>query len=146
MMLRTMDRFGGLAIKEISDQVRTDPQPLLKWPSDKLPFEQASHSMNQMSFSDFESTGKRKQIYRERFLFEIEQAGQWNGLVALIEPHYPKAGGGGKPYPLETMLRVHLLQKHQLASGILETINNYLGTKVYPCSGHHCRCHPHLRV
>lgn len=29
---------------------------------------------------------------------------------ALIEPHYPKAGGGRKPYPLETMLRIHLLQ------------------------------------
>jgi len=34
----------------------------------------------------------------------------WRGLVALIEPHYSKAGGGRKPYPLEVMLRVHLLQ------------------------------------
>jgi IS5 family transposase len=30
--------------------------------------------------------------------------------VALIEPHYPKAGRGRKPYPLETMRRIHLLQ------------------------------------
>jgi IS5 family transposase len=36
----------------------------------------------------------------------------WQGLFDLIEPHYPKANkkGGGPPYPLATMLRVHLLQ------------------------------------
>lgn len=105
----------------------------------------------------------------------MEQVVPWSGLVALIKPHYPKAGGGRKPYPLDTMLRIHLLQnssslsdpameealyeitsmrqfarltlsapipedttimnfrhlleKHQLAAGILETINNYLRDK-----------------
>lgn len=62
-----------------------------------------------MSFSDFEYAGKRKQTRRERFLAEMEQVVPCAGLVALIEPHYPK-GGGRKPYPLETMLRIHLLQ------------------------------------
>ena len=127
--------------------------------------------MSQMSFSDFEYAGKRKQPRRERFLAEMEQVVPWSGLVALIEPRYPKAGGGRKPYPLETMLRIHLLQnwfslsdpameealyeitsmrqfarltlsapipedttimnfrhlleKHQLAAGILEVINRY---------------------
>lgn len=66
--------------------------------------------MSQMSFSDFEYAGKRKQTRRERFLAEMEQVVPWSGLVALIEPHYSKAGGGRKPYPLETMLRIHLLQ------------------------------------
>jgi len=47
-----------------------------------------------MSFSDFEYAGKRKQTRRERFLAEMEQVVPWSGLVALIEPHYPKAGGG----------------------------------------------------
>ena len=123
-----------------------------------------------MSFSDFEYAGKRKQTHRERFLAEMEQVVPWSGLVALIEPHYPKAGGGRKPYPLDTMLQNWfslsdpameealyeitsmrqfarltlsapipedttimnfrpLLEKHQLASGILETINNYLRDK-----------------
>lgn len=63
-----------------------------------------------MSFSDFEYAGKRKQTRRERFLAEMKQVVPWSELVALIEPHYPKAGGGRKPYPLETMLRIHLLQ------------------------------------
>ena len=31
-------------------------------------------------------------------------------LEALIEPHYPLTGKGRKPYPLGTMLRVHLLR------------------------------------
>lgn len=136
--------------------------------------------MSQMSFSDFEYAGKRKQTRRERFLAEMEQVVPWSGLVALIEPHYPKAGGGRKPYPLETMLRIHLLQnwfslsdpameealyeitsmrqfarltlsapipedttimnfrhlleKHQLAAGILETINNDLRDKGLCCA------------
>ncbi len=28
----------------------------------------------------------------------------------MIDPYYPKAGGGRKPYPLETRLHIHLLQ------------------------------------
>ncbi|NMZ98163.1 transposase, partial [Pseudomonas lundensis] len=66
--------------------------------------------MSQMSFSDFEYAGKRKQTRRERFLAEMDQVAPWTGLLGLIEPFYPKAGGGRKPYPLETMLRIHLLQ------------------------------------
>lgn len=47
--------------------------------------------MSQMSFSDFEYGAKRKQTRRERFLAEVEQVVPWSSLVALIEPHYPKA-------------------------------------------------------
>ncbi len=68
----------------------------------------ASHG--QMSFSDVEYAGKRKQTRRERFLAEMDQVVPWKGLPGLIEPFYLKAGGGRKPYPLETMLRIHLLQ------------------------------------
>ncbi|ERV40804.1 hypothetical protein V555_05727 [Pseudomonas aeruginosa BWH054] len=131
--------------------------------------------MSQMSFSDFEYASKRKHTRRERFLAEMDQVVPWAGLVALIEPYYPKAGMGRRPYPLETMLRIHLLQnwfslsdpameealyeitpmrqfagltlsapipedttvmnfrhlleKHQLAVGILEVINGYLQDK-----------------
>jgi len=37
----------------------------------------------------------------------------WQALINLIEPYYPKASkkGGRPPYPLATMLRVHLLQQ-----------------------------------
>lgn len=53
--------------------------------------------MSQMSFSDFEYAGKRKQTRRERFLAEMDQFVAWTGLLGLIEPFYPKSGGGRKP-------------------------------------------------
>jgi IS5 family transposase len=55
---------------------------------------------------------KKKQTRREKFLAEMEAVVPWTRLLALIEPHYPKAGpkGGRPPMPLETMLRVYFLQ------------------------------------
>jgi len=66
--------------------------------------------MSQMSFSDAEFSGKRKKTRKEEFLAEMEQVVPWESLLRLIEPLYPVAGRGRRPYPLETMLRVHLLQ------------------------------------
>lgn len=63
-----------------------------------------------MSFSDFEYASKRKQTRHERFLAEMDKIAPWVGLSGLIEPFYPKAGCSGKPYSLETKLRIHLLQ------------------------------------
>ena len=53
-----------------------------------------------------------KRTSRERFLAEMEAVVPWRALFDLIEPHYPKTSrkGGRPPYPLETMLRVHLMQ------------------------------------
>jgi IS5 family transposase len=57
-------------------------------------------------------TMKKKVTRREAFLFEMDAVVPWMRFLALIEPHYPKAGpqGGRPPMPLETMLRVHFLQ------------------------------------
>ena len=66
--------------------------------------------MSQISFSDAEYAGKRKKTRREVFLAEMELVVPWKALLALIEPHYPLAGRGRRPYPLESMLRVHLMQ------------------------------------
>ncbi len=130
--------------------------------------------MKQMTFADAEYAGKRKQIRKELFLIEMDQVVPWTGLVALIEPHYPKGEGGRPAYPLMAMLRVHLMQnwfgysdpameealyettilrqfaglsleripdettilnfrrlleKHELAAGILAVINGYLGDR-----------------
>jgi IS5 family transposase len=35
----------------------------------------------------------------------------WSCLVALIQPHYPKAGRGRQPHDLERMLRIYFLQQ-----------------------------------
>lgn len=34
----------------------------------------------------------------------------WTTLLKLIEPHYSLAGRGRKSYPLESILRMHLMQ------------------------------------
>jgi transposase, IS5 family len=66
--------------------------------------------MSQLSFSDAEYAGKRKKTRREVFLEEMEQVVPWKALLKVIEPFYPVAGRGRKPYPLQAMLRVHLMQ------------------------------------
>jgi len=66
--------------------------------------------MSQISFADAEYAGKRKKTRREVFLEEMELVVPWKVLLKIIEPHYPVAGRGRRPYALESMLRVHLMQ------------------------------------
>ncbi len=66
--------------------------------------------MSQMSFADAEYAGKRKKTRREVLLDEMNQVIPCAALFKLIEPFYPVAGQGRRPYPLESMLRVHLMQ------------------------------------
>ena len=66
--------------------------------------------MTQISFADAEHASKKKHTRREIFLQEMDVVIPWKAWVELIEPHYPVAGRGRRPYALESMLRVHLLQ------------------------------------
>ena len=66
--------------------------------------------MDQISFTDAEFTTKKRKTRREKFLDEMERAVPWKELEAIIEPHYPKAGNGRQPYPLSSMLRIHVMQ------------------------------------
>ena len=67
----------------------------------------------QISFSDAEYGAKRRQTRRDRFLAQIEATTPWALLVSVIEPHYPKSGGRGRP-PIgcERMLRVYIAQQY----------------------------------
>lgn len=66
--------------------------------------------MRQISFGDSEYLAKKKTTRREIFLGEMDQVVPWEKLHKIIEPHYPVAGRGRQPYPLQTMVRVHLMQ------------------------------------
>ena len=66
--------------------------------------------MNQIGFSDLEFVNKRKKTRRELFLEKMDNLLPWDLLEEQIEPHYPKAGNGRRPYPLSVMLRVHCMQ------------------------------------
>jgi IS5 family transposase len=48
---------------------------------------------------------------RELFLDEMEQIVPWAELLALVEPHYAKAGKGRQPVGLSIMLRTYFVQQ-----------------------------------
>ena len=66
---------------------------------------------NQRTFASMAWQAKGKVTRRERFLAEMDAVIPWSRLIALIEPHYPKAGQGRQPLGLEKMLRIYFLQQ-----------------------------------
>lgn len=68
---------------------------------------------DQSSFTDVEYGNRRRVSRRETFLTAMDQTIPWASWVGLIEPVYyqPRVGKRGrKPKPIETMLRMYLLQ------------------------------------
>ena len=67
--------------------------------------------MSQISFASLDHRYMKKQSKRERFLAEMDAVVPWVRLTSLIEPHYPRAGNGRRPYPMAVMLRIYFLQQ-----------------------------------
>ena len=66
---------------------------------------------HQLTFADSEFTSKRRQTRKEIFLSRMDNLLPWSQLLEVIEPFYPKVGNGRRPYPLETMFRIHCMQQ-----------------------------------
>ena len=66
--------------------------------------------MQQTTFSSVAWNHKGKVTRRERFLTEMDAVIPWQRLLALIEPHYPKAGAGRQPHSMARMLRIYFMQ------------------------------------
>ena len=66
--------------------------------------------MKQTTFASVAWEKKGKITRRERFLAEMDAVIPWSRLLTLIEPHYPKAGNGTQPKPMEQMLRIYFMQ------------------------------------
>jgi len=66
---------------------------------------------HQLTFADSEFNQIRRRTRKEIFLGRMDKLIPWNRLESIIEPHYPKAGNGRRPYPLSTMLRIHSMQQ-----------------------------------
>jgi IS5 family transposase len=64
----------------------------------------------QLTFADSEFSSKRRLTRKEIFLSRMDTLLPWPQLLGNIEPVYPKAGNGRRPYSLETMFRIHCLQ------------------------------------
>jgi IS5 family transposase len=52
-----------------------------------------------------------KRTRKREFLEQMNHVVPWAALVKLIAPHYPQGNNGRPPFPLETMLRIHLMQQ-----------------------------------
>ena len=74
---------------------------------------------HQLTFADSEFSSKRRQTRKEIFLSRMEHILPWQDMTTVIEPFYPKAGNGRRPYPLESR---HLSSCRQDAN-ILNTPN-----------------------
>ena len=66
--------------------------------------------MEQSTFAELEHDSKKRRTRRELFLEKMDALVPWQRLQARIDPFYPKAGRGRRPYPLAVMLRVHCVQ------------------------------------
>ena len=110
----------------------------------------------QRTFASIAWQQKGKITRRERFLAEMEQVIPWRRLLAVIEPHYPKAGRGRPPLGLEKMLRIYFVQQwfnlsDPAAEDALydsESIRRFvgvdLGDEVVPDESAVLRCRPLL--
>ena len=67
----------------------------------------------QLGFGDYEQATAKKRTKREKFLADMDKVVPWQALIDLLELHYPRSSskGGRPPYPLATMLRIHLMQQ-----------------------------------
>jgi len=67
--------------------------------------------MRTMSFASLAYENKKKKTRRERFLEEMDRVIPWQELTQIIKEHYPKAGNGRQPMPMERMLRIYFMQQ-----------------------------------
>ena len=64
----------------------------------------------QISMSFLHDELKEVSTHKKEFLERIERIMPWDELEKLVRPYYYEGKYGNKPYELELMLRIHLLQ------------------------------------
>jgi transposase, IS5 family len=74
--------------------------------------------MEQISFSDADYAAKKKVTRREKLVLEMEQIVPWAVLLRVVEPLYPVAGRGRRPYACQSMLRIYLMQHWRALSDL----------------------------
>lgn len=67
--------------------------------------------INRSSFASLAYDNRKKRTRREKFLAEMDQVIPWTELLKIIRRHYPKAGNGRQPMPMERMLRIYFMQQ-----------------------------------
>jgi transposase, IS5 family len=80
----------------------------------------------QPSFTDAEYSQRRRTTRREEFLIMMDQVIPWQEWTGLIEPVYYNKKRGRRPVPVDTMLRMYLLQVwfHLSDEGVEDAVND----------------------
>ena len=64
----------------------------------------------QITMSAYSDELAKVRTHKKEFLLQIERIVPWGEWITLIKPHYYKGERGNKPYDLERMLRIYLIQ------------------------------------
>ena len=64
----------------------------------------------QISLSALSDELAQVKTHKKEFLSQIDRIVPWDEWATIIKPHYYKGERGNKPYDLELMLRIHILQ------------------------------------
>ena len=66
--------------------------------------------MSELTFAEAEYAIKKRTTRREKFLAKLEEVVPWQKLNQQLSKGYRKGGPGRPPYPLDTLLRIHIMQ------------------------------------
>ena len=64
----------------------------------------------QITMSAYSDELAKVRTHKKEFLLQIERIVPWGEWITVIKPHYYKGERGNKPYDLERMLRIYLIQ------------------------------------
>jgi IS5 family transposase len=64
--------------------------------------------MKQLGLDDSGFVKKSKRTRKQQFLEEMDKVIPWEALLRLIETHYPKAGNGRPPLPMDGLPPVRM--------------------------------------
>lgn len=64
----------------------------------------------QMTLSAFTDELAQAATKKKEFLAQIDRIIPWSEWIGMIQPHYYKGERGNKPYDVELMLRIYLVQ------------------------------------
>ena len=64
----------------------------------------------QMTLAELNDEFGAARTNKKEFLEKMDHIVPWDELVSIVEPYYYKGEHGNKPFPLELMLRIYVLQ------------------------------------
>ena len=84
----------------------------------------------QMTLAEMNDEFGAARTNKKEFLEKMDQIIPWEEIISLVQPFYYKGERGNKPYPLELMLRIFILQNlYDLAD--MKVMNEVLDSRAF---------------